>query len=121
MAIVVFTLIGTIPDRKLRMSVNDKIIKMAFRMMCRPLSAVVTFYNTYYRRRNMGFCVTNHTSPMDVAILGADCTFLLVVFRKNPAKINEQKQNQNQNHFARIVWGQNLAFTQSYSCASVCV
>ncbi|XP_031640018.1 glycerol-3-phosphate acyltransferase 3 isoform X2 [Contarinia nasturtii] len=77
-AIIVFKLIGTIPNPRLRMFVNDKMFKVAFRLMCRPLSAVVTFHNPQYRPRNKGFCVANHTSPMDVAILGADCTFSLI-------------------------------------------
>lgn len=78
MAIVVFTLIGSIPNAKYRRVVNDVLFKMAFRLLCRPLSAVVTFHNTQYRPTSTGFCVANHTSPMDVAILGADCTYSLV-------------------------------------------
>ncbi|XP_055314413.1 glycerol-3-phosphate acyltransferase 3 isoform X6 [Sitodiplosis mosellana] len=79
-AIVVFTLIGTIPNARLRKCVNDVLFKVAFRLMCRPLSAVVTFHNTQYRPNSSGFCVANHTSPMDVAILGADCTYSLVLW-----------------------------------------
>lgn len=78
MAIVVFTLIGIIPNRKIRKYVNDILFKAAFRLMCRPLSAVVTFHNTHWRPKTQGFCVANHTSPIDVAILGADCTYSLV-------------------------------------------
>lgn len=78
MAIVVFTLIGLIPNRSLRKYVNDILFKVAIRLMCRPLSAVVTFHNTHWRPKNKGFCVANHTSPIDVAILGVDCTYSLV-------------------------------------------
>lgn len=78
MAIVVFTLIGLIPNAKVRKRVNDVLFKSAFRLMCRPLSAVVTFHNTQYRPGNLGCCVANHTSPMDVCILGADRTYSLV-------------------------------------------
>lgn len=73
-----FGLIGAIPNAGVRMYVNDKMFKVAFRLMCRSLSAVVTYHNLQYRPRNKGFCVANHTSPMDVGILGADCTFSLV-------------------------------------------
>lgn len=78
MAIALFSMVGVIPKGRVRKFVNDVLFKAGFRLICRPLSAVVTFHNMQYRPRNKGFCVSNHTSPLDVAILGQDYTYSLV-------------------------------------------
>lgn len=99
MAIIVFSLIGTIPNARARIYVNDYMFKMTQRLFCRPLSAVVTFHNTQYRPRNKGFCVANHTTPMDVAILGSDCTYSLVRLKSDQTKTNKTKKSR---HFAHL-------------------
>lgn len=78
MAIVLFASVGLISDESKRRKVNDILFRVVHRMLCRPLSAVVRFHNLQYRPTKAGFCVANHTTPMDVAILGADCTYSLV-------------------------------------------
>lgn len=78
MAIVLFAMIGLISNKDHRRKANDVLFKVVFRILCRPLSAVVRFHNQQYRPKGVGFCVANHTTPMDVAILGADCTYSLV-------------------------------------------
>lgn len=78
MAIALFSLVGVIPKGRVRKFINDVLFKAGFRLICRPLSAVVSFHNLEYRPKTQGFCVANHTSPLDVAILGQDCTYSLV-------------------------------------------
>lgn len=80
MALAMFSLTDLIPAGSARRFVNDVLYKVGFRMICRPLSTVVTFHNLEHRPRNKGFCVANHTSPLDVAVLGQDCTYSLVKF-----------------------------------------
>lgn len=77
-AIVSFSMIGLIPNLIVRQKVNDILFKVIFRLICRSLSAVITFHDTEYRPQRMGFCVANHTTPLDVAILANDCTYSLV-------------------------------------------
>lgn len=76
--IVAFTFVGLIPYEPLRLWVNNKVFLIAFRIITRSLSAVVLIHNEEYKPKNCGFCVANHTSPIDVAILSTDCTYSLV-------------------------------------------
>lgn len=57
---------------------NNMASLIAFRIIARSLSAVIIFHNEEYKPKNCGFCVANHTSPIDVCILASDCTFSLV-------------------------------------------
>ena len=76
--VVAFAIIGCIPSMKIRRKLNDYSFKIAFRIIARALSNVVTIHNPENKPKTSGFCVANHTSPIDVAILSADCTFSLV-------------------------------------------
>lgn len=73
-----FTFVSLIPHEKLRRWCNDKSSLIGFRIFSRSLSAVITIYNEEYKPKRCGFCVANHTSPIDVAILSTDCTYSLV-------------------------------------------
>lgn len=73
-----FALIGCVPHERLRRWMNDGASLIAFRIIARSISAVINFHNEEYKPKNCGFCVANHTSPIDVAILAADCTYSLV-------------------------------------------
>lgn len=71
-------LVGLIPMRETRQYFNDLAFKIAFRIVCRSLSAVITIHNKEYRPKQCGFCVANHTTPIDIAILSTDCSFSLI-------------------------------------------
>ncbi|CAO1425592.1 unnamed protein product [Diamesa serratosioi] len=73
-----FAVVGLVPFERHRYWLNDKAFKIAFRIIARSLSAVINIHNEEYKPRNRGFCVANHTSPIDVAILSTDCTYSLV-------------------------------------------
>lgn len=73
-----FGLVGCVPHKQLRRWMNDTVSLIGFRIIARSLSAVVYFHNEEYKPKSCGFCVANHTSPIDVSILASDCTYSLV-------------------------------------------
>ncbi|XP_054739127.1 glycerol-3-phosphate acyltransferase 3 isoform X2 [Anastrepha obliqua] len=77
-AVIANSLAALIPFEFLRHPCADLAFKITFRLMTRSLSAVITFHNTEFKPKGSGFCVANHTSPLDVAILSTDCTFSLI-------------------------------------------
>lgn len=76
--VATLALVGLIPVKETRRYLNDLAFKISFRIICRSLSAVVTIHNLEYRPKHCGFCVANHTTPIDIAILSTDCSFSLV-------------------------------------------
>ena len=76
--IVSFGLVGLIPNKRLRIWLNTKAFRVAFRIIARSISALIKVHNPEYKPKNCGFCVANHTSPIDVAILSTESTFSLV-------------------------------------------
>lgn len=74
-----FSIVGFIPHEKLRRWMNDTVSLIAFRIFTRSLSGTISIHNEEYKPKNCGFCVANHTSPIDVAILSTDCTYSLVI------------------------------------------
>ena len=76
-----FTFVGLIPHEKLRHWCNDKSSLIGFRIFSRSLSTVITIHNDEYKPKQCGFCVANHTSPIDIVILSTDCTYSLVSTR----------------------------------------
>lgn len=79
--VATLALVGMIPVKETRRYLNDLAFKISFRIICRSLSAVVTIHNKEFRPNNCGFCVANHTTPIDIAILSTDCSFSLVRIR----------------------------------------
>lgn len=73
-----FAIIGCVPLRGLRYYLNDRAFKITFRIITRSLTSVITFHDEHNKPKNCGFCVANHTSPIDIAILSTDCSFSLV-------------------------------------------
>lgn len=73
-----FAFVGMIPTYRLRRAMNDIVFKHTFRMITRSISGVVRFHHPEYKPKNCGFCVANHTTPIDIAILSTDCTYSLV-------------------------------------------
>ncbi|KAM7345828.1 glycerol-3-phosphate acyltransferase 4 isoform 1-T1 [Cochliomyia hominivorax] len=72
------SLVALIPFKILRHFFADIAFKLTFRLIVCSLSAVINFHNIEYKPKATGFCVANHTSPLDVAILSTDCTFSLI-------------------------------------------
>lgn len=76
--VIGFAFVGVIPNQRLRIKANEYVFKHTFRMICRSLSAVITFHNLEYKPKNCGFCVANHTTPIDIAILSTDHSYSLI-------------------------------------------
>ncbi|KAH8401853.1 hypothetical protein KR009_008236 [Drosophila setifemur] len=72
--------VALIPFRYLRNSLASLSFKITFRLIASSLSSLIKFHNKQYKPTTSGFCVANHTSPLDVAILSTDCTYSLVVW-----------------------------------------
>ncbi|XP_023037774.1 glycerol-3-phosphate acyltransferase 3 isoform X3 [Drosophila willistoni] len=79
-AVVTNSIVALIPYRFLRHPLADLSFKITFRLISSSLSALIKFHNKQYKPTTSGFCVANHTTPLDVAILSTDCTFSLVVW-----------------------------------------
>uniref|UniRef100_A0A182XW00 Phospholipid/glycerol acyltransferase domain-containing protein n=1 Tax=Anopheles stephensi TaxID=30069 RepID=A0A182XW00_ANOST len=76
--VIGFAFVGILPTFRLRRAMNDIVFKHTFRMITRSISGVVRFHNPEYKPKTCGFCVANHTTPIDIAILSTDCTYSLV-------------------------------------------
>ncbi|KAL4231047.1 transferase [Mactra antiquata] len=70
-------LIGYIPEGRYKRLFNKALSLMSHRILCRAMSAVVTFHYIEHRPQN-GICVANHTSPLDVVILSSDNCYAMV-------------------------------------------
>ncbi|XP_052891161.1 glycerol-3-phosphate acyltransferase 3 isoform X1 [Anopheles moucheti] len=78
--VIGFAFVGILPTFRLRRIMNEIVFKHTFRMITRSISGVVRFHNPEYKPKNCGFCVANHTTPIDIAILSTDCTYALVIW-----------------------------------------
>ena len=58
-------------------SVETELYCLMFQVLGGAISAVITYHNIENRPKN-GICVANHTSPIDVMVLGADNAYALV-------------------------------------------
>ncbi|XP_017839688.1 glycerol-3-phosphate acyltransferase 3 isoform X1 [Drosophila busckii] len=79
-AVVTNSFVALLPFRFLRLPLADLSFKITFRLIASSLSTLIKFHNKEYKPSSSGFCVANHTSPLDVAIMSTDCTFSLVVW-----------------------------------------
>lgn len=77
-SVVSNALVALIPFRRIRRPLAELAYMMTFRFLTRSLSAVITVHNPENKPKNCGFCVANHTTPIDIAILSTDCTFSLI-------------------------------------------
>ncbi|XP_015039805.1 glycerol-3-phosphate acyltransferase 3 isoform X1 [Drosophila persimilis] len=77
-AVLTNSIVALIPNRFLRLLLADLSFKITFRLIASSLSSLIKFHNKQYRPTRSGFCVANHTSPLDVAILSTDRTFSLI-------------------------------------------
>lgn len=78
--IVTTTIVSLLPPGNLRRYLGAISYKISIRVLIRSLSVVTTFHDTQYSPGSGGFCVANHTSPIDVAIVSVRTCFSLVVF-----------------------------------------
>ncbi|CAG9574049.1 unnamed protein product [Danaus chrysippus] len=72
------SVIGALPRCGARSAIGAVAYKMAMRSLVRCVSCVTNFHDVQHRPRRNGFCVANHTSPIDVAVLSVNDCFSLV-------------------------------------------
>ncbi|XP_018346457.1 PREDICTED: glycerol-3-phosphate acyltransferase 3 isoform X1 [Trachymyrmex septentrionalis] len=76
--VVVTFLIGFLPNGRIKRWANNQGSLIAFRIMSRSISSMITIHNPEYKPKNGGVCVSNHTSTLDVCILSTQTTFSLI-------------------------------------------
>uniref|UniRef100_A0A0K0EF37 PlsC domain-containing protein n=1 Tax=Strongyloides stercoralis TaxID=6248 RepID=A0A0K0EF37_STRER len=69
---------GLIPNSNFKRKAYEKCMLVAHRTLARSVTALIYFYNEQYRVKTGGICVANHTSPIDVMILGTDNCYALI-------------------------------------------
>jgi len=70
------SVIGPFKDGPFKRWLNHQITTSCFQVLGGAISAVITYHNIENRPKN-GICVANHTSPIDVMVLGADNAYAL--------------------------------------------
>ncbi|XP_077991920.1 glycerol-3-phosphate acyltransferase 4-like [Glandiceps talaboti] len=73
-----YAMIGYLPQGRLKRTIYLYISLITNRILCRCLSAVVNYHNKEYKAKGGGICVANHTSPIDVLILGGDNCYAMI-------------------------------------------
>jgi len=76
--IVGTAVIGNLPSGPFKKWCNYRLSVTCYRIMSRAFSAVITFHNKENRANGGGICVANHTSPIDIIILGCDNCYAMV-------------------------------------------
>ncbi|XP_017045305.1 glycerol-3-phosphate acyltransferase 3 isoform X1 [Drosophila ficusphila] len=71
-------IVACLPFQFLRLFLASLCFKVTFRLIASSMSSFIKFHNKQYKPTVSGFCVANHTSPLDVAILSTDCTYSLI-------------------------------------------
>ncbi|XP_016971387.1 glycerol-3-phosphate acyltransferase 3-like isoform X1 [Drosophila rhopaloa] len=79
-AVLSNSIVACLPFRFVRLYLASLSFKITFRLISSSMSSFIKFHNKQYKPTISGFCVANHTSPLDVAILSTDCTYSLVVW-----------------------------------------
>ncbi|XP_050559589.1 glycerol-3-phosphate acyltransferase 3 isoform X2 [Spodoptera frugiperda] len=75
--------VSLVPFVRLRTKLGKISYKTSIRVIIRGLSIHARFHNEQYRPRANGFCVANHTSPIDVGVLSIKTCFSLIGQRHN--------------------------------------
>ncbi|KAL1505601.1 hypothetical protein ABEB36_005129 [Hypothenemus hampei] len=70
--------IGRLPDSGFKRWLNHRCYVIAFRILTRSVSAVITIHNKQWRPQRGSICVANHTSPIDCIILSNDNCYSLI-------------------------------------------
>uniref|UniRef100_H3AVJ2 Glycerol-3-phosphate acyltransferase 3 n=1 Tax=Latimeria chalumnae TaxID=7897 RepID=H3AVJ2_LATCH len=72
------TLVGMMPNSRIKSWLSDLAHLMCYRICARALSATIYFHNKENRPKKGGICVANHTSPIDIVILAVDGCYAMV-------------------------------------------
>ncbi|KAG3276326.1 glycerol-3-phosphate acyltransferase 3 [Ictidomys tridecemlineatus] len=72
------TLVGQLPDGRLKNWLSEMVHLTCCRICVRSLSGTIHYHNKQYRPQKGGICVANHTSPIDVLILTTDGCYAMV-------------------------------------------
>ncbi|GBL92553.1 Glycerol-3-phosphate acyltransferase 3 [Araneus ventricosus] len=75
------SIIGLLPEGRLKKWTYWQVSVMCFRILARSFSAIVTYHNKENKAKEGGICVANHTSPIDVVILACDNCYALVCLK----------------------------------------
>lgn len=82
MFLVVSTfIIGYMEDSDRKRRYCHESTKIAWRLMLRSMSSVITVHNIENRPKGGGICVSNHTTVIDVCVLSTITHFSLVKAR----------------------------------------
>ncbi|XP_045540886.1 glycerol-3-phosphate acyltransferase 4 isoform X2 [Papilio machaon] len=76
-------LVSTLPTKRLRNFFGAISYKITMRIILRSLSCFVYYHDVKHLPKERGFCVANHTSPIDVIILSYNSYFSLIGQRHN--------------------------------------
>ncbi|XP_043247975.1 glycerol-3-phosphate acyltransferase 4 isoform X4 [Colletes gigas] len=72
--------IASLPNGFIKQWAYNKASLIAFRVISRSISAIITVHNPEYKPKTGGMCVANHTSTIDVCILSTQTAFSLVMW-----------------------------------------
>lgn len=72
------TLVGFLPNSKVKSWLSDLVHITCYRICARGLSATIRYHNKENRPKKGGICVANHTSPIDIVILANDGCYAMV-------------------------------------------
>jgi len=78
MLLIGTAIIGYFPDGRVKRRCYYRLCLTSFRIFSRAFSAVVRFHNRENKAAGGGICVANHTSPIDIIILGCDNCYAMV-------------------------------------------
>ncbi|KAI3408187.1 hypothetical protein GPALN_012033 [Globodera pallida] len=70
--------VGLCPNGRLKRWLNEKLMLVVMRIGSRAFSALIYFHDRENKAKCGGICVANHTSPIDVMILGSDTAYALI-------------------------------------------
>lgn len=70
--------IGLFPNGRFKRWLNEKLMLVCMRIGSRAFSALIYFHDCENKATSGGICVANHTSPIDVMILGTDAAYALI-------------------------------------------
>ncbi|XP_054248311.1 glycerol-3-phosphate acyltransferase 3 [Indicator indicator] len=76
--IVGTTVLGQLPNSRVKSYLSELIHLTCCRILVRALSGTIHFHNKENRPQKGGICVANHTSPIDAIILTSDNCYAMV-------------------------------------------
>uniref|UniRef100_A0AC35TXF0 PlsC domain-containing protein n=1 Tax=Rhabditophanes sp. KR3021 TaxID=114890 RepID=A0AC35TXF0_9BILA len=71
-------LVALIPNSSFKRTAYSKSMLFSHRILSRSVSAIIHIHNPENKTKGGGVCVANHTSPMDVMILGTDNCYAMI-------------------------------------------